>query len=132
MLAAAEAEVGRLSAALAADPTSLQCRRLLFSAEQALLLVRVAADSGARRGELAALRVTGSSTPISRVPKAAVQVPSGVRTRTIAAGIAISLIRCSTSGAERDERPARSGRRGDSGPNAQGASGGGRWRRHLG
>ena len=31
-------------------------RRLLFSAEQALLLVRVAADSGARRGELAVLR----------------------------------------------------------------------------
>ena len=29
---------------------------MLFSAEQALLLVRVAADSGARRGELAVLR----------------------------------------------------------------------------
>ena len=56
MLTVAEADVARLSAALQEDPTSLRWRRLLFSAEQALLLIRVAADSGARRGELAALR----------------------------------------------------------------------------
>jgi integrase len=56
MLSVAEAGVARLSAAVSADPTSLRWRRLLFSAEQALLLVRVAADSGARRGELAVLR----------------------------------------------------------------------------
>jgi integrase len=55
MLTVAEAEVARLSAALEADPMSLSSRRLLFTAEQALLLVRVAADSGARRGELAVL-----------------------------------------------------------------------------
>lgn len=56
MLTLAEGDVARVSAALAADPASLWWRRLLFSAEQALLLVRVAADSGARRGELAVLR----------------------------------------------------------------------------
>jgi integrase len=42
---------------------------LLFSAEQALLLVRVGADSGARRGELAALRfgdLTGRVLTIER------------------------------------------------------------------
>jgi integrase len=54
MLTVAEADVARLSAAVEADPNSGWWRRLLFSAEQALL--RVAADSGARRGELAALR----------------------------------------------------------------------------
>lgn len=41
---------------LAADPGSPRWRRLLFSAEQVLLLVWLAADSGARRGELAVLR----------------------------------------------------------------------------
>ena len=56
MLTVAEADVATLSAAVEADPTSLWWRRVLFSAEQALLLVRVAADSGARRGELAVLR----------------------------------------------------------------------------
>jgi integrase len=56
MLTVAEADVHRLSAALAADPTSPRWRRLLFSAEQTLLLVRLAADSGARRGELAPIR----------------------------------------------------------------------------
>ena len=45
MLTVAEADVARLSTALETDPTSLWWRRLLFSAEQALLLVRVAADS---------------------------------------------------------------------------------------
>ena len=56
MLTVAEADVATLSEALAADPSSLRWRRMLFSAERALLLVRVAADSGARRGELAMLR----------------------------------------------------------------------------
>jgi integrase len=55
MLTLAETDVARLSATLATEPSSLRWRRLLFSAEQALLLVRVA-DSGARRGELAVLR----------------------------------------------------------------------------
>ena len=56
MLTFAEADVARLSMGLEADPGSLWWRRWLFSAEQALLLVRVAADSGPRRGELAVLR----------------------------------------------------------------------------
>jgi integrase len=56
MLAVAVGDVAWRSAALADDPTSLRLRRLLFGAEQTLLIVRVAADSGARRGELAVLR----------------------------------------------------------------------------
>jgi hypothetical protein len=56
MLTVAEADVARLSAAVEADPTSGWWRRVLFIAEQALLLVRVAVESGARRGELAVLR----------------------------------------------------------------------------
>jgi integrase len=42
---------------LEADPCSPARRRAAFGAEQDLLLVRLAADSGARRGELAALRL---------------------------------------------------------------------------
>lgn len=56
LLTTAEASVARLAAELEADPSSAKWRRLLFSAEQAHLLVRVAADSAARRGELAVLR----------------------------------------------------------------------------
>jgi integrase len=56
MLRTAEATVERFGAELSTAPESARCRRRLFSAEQTLLLVRVAADSGARRGELAALR----------------------------------------------------------------------------
>ena len=52
----AEGNVEMAIFALAADPKSPGLRRLLFSAEQGLLLVRLAADSGARRGELAVLR----------------------------------------------------------------------------
>jgi integrase len=39
-------------------PDSAARARRLFAAEQVLLLVRLAADSGARRGELAALRLS--------------------------------------------------------------------------
>lgn len=56
MLRTAEATVEQIGAELSAAPASAQCRRRLFTAEQTLLLVRLAADSGARRGELAALR----------------------------------------------------------------------------
>jgi integrase len=56
LLATAEAAVERLAAELETDPSSAKWRRLLFSAEQSHLLVRVAADSAARRGELAVLR----------------------------------------------------------------------------
>jgi integrase len=56
LLRSAEEIVEKATIALAADPQSPGLRRLLFSAEQGLLLVRLAADSGARRGELAVLR----------------------------------------------------------------------------
>lgn len=56
LLRTAEATVDRIGADLSATPGSARCRRRLFSAERTLLLVRPAADSGARRGELAALR----------------------------------------------------------------------------
>jgi len=57
LLRTTEATVARLGAELAQDPESARLRRLLFSAEQGLVLVQLAADSGARRGELAALRL---------------------------------------------------------------------------
>jgi integrase len=57
LLRTAEGNVLRTAAALAAEPESPGCRRLLFSAEQGLVLVRLAADSGARRGEMAVLRL---------------------------------------------------------------------------
>lgn len=56
LLRSAEDNVEKATIALAADPLSPGLRRLLFGAEQGLLLVRLAADSGARRGELAVLR----------------------------------------------------------------------------
>lgn len=56
LLRTAEAIVDAARDALARDPHAPLRRRLLFSAEQTLLLVRVAADSAARRGELAVLR----------------------------------------------------------------------------
>ena len=40
------------------QPGSAACARRLFTAEQSLLLVRLAADCGARRGELAVLRLS--------------------------------------------------------------------------
>lgn len=69
LLRRAEANVERTTLALAADPDSAVCRRLLFSAEQSLVLVRLAADSAARRGELAVLRrgdLTGRVLTIER------------------------------------------------------------------
>jgi integrase len=58
LLQAAEANVAECAAALGSDPPgSAAKRRLLYSAEQGLLLVRLAADPGARRGELAVLRL---------------------------------------------------------------------------
>jgi len=49
--------VERASAFLVGEPVSPRRLRSLFSAEQDLLLVRLAADCGARRGELAVLRL---------------------------------------------------------------------------
>jgi len=49
--------VGKVEAAL---DGSVRSQKSLHKAEQVRLLVRLAADSGARRGELAALRFTES------------------------------------------------------------------------
>ena len=57
LLSTAEENAARTAFELNRNPDSPGRRRLLFSAEQGLLLVRVAADSGARRGELAVLRL---------------------------------------------------------------------------
>jgi integrase len=56
-LRTAERAVEEASIALAANPQASDLRRRLFNAEQGLLLVRLAADSGARRGELAVLKL---------------------------------------------------------------------------
>jgi hypothetical protein len=56
LLSFAEARAAQATAELLADPSSPRGRRQAFAAEQDLLLVRLAADSGARRGELAVLR----------------------------------------------------------------------------
>jgi len=57
LLAAAQAITNAAADGLATEPGSLQLQRGLFAAEQTLVLVRLAADSAARRGELAALRL---------------------------------------------------------------------------
>jgi integrase len=57
LLRCAEETVERATIAHSENPQSLVQQRLLFSAEQGLLPVRLAADSGARRGELAVLRL---------------------------------------------------------------------------
>jgi integrase len=58
MLAAAAHVVASAENAFRCRPGSAACARRLFEAEQSLLLIRLAADSGARRGELAALRLS--------------------------------------------------------------------------
>jgi integrase len=57
LLGTAEILVAKATTQLSAKPTSPRYQRALFAAEQDLLLVRLAADSGARRGELAVLRL---------------------------------------------------------------------------
>ncbi len=56
LLTVARERVALAEAALAARPASPRALQRLFAAGQDLLLVRLAADSGARRGELAGLR----------------------------------------------------------------------------
>jgi len=58
LLVAAGDAVASADDAFRRQPGSAACARRLFAAEQAVLLVRLAADSGARRGELAALRLS--------------------------------------------------------------------------
>jgi integrase len=57
LLVAAGEAVASAEEAFRRRPGSAACARRLFEAEQSLLLVRLAADCGARRGELAALRL---------------------------------------------------------------------------
>lgn len=57
LLRTAADQIGVAEVALAADPGNRARWEGLFVAEQTQLLVRLAADSGARRGELAALRL---------------------------------------------------------------------------
>jgi integrase len=57
LLETAEDLVSQATTRLRGNPYSARCRASLFAAEQTLLLVRLAADSGARRGELAVLRL---------------------------------------------------------------------------
>ena len=57
LLTLASSNAIRASTALDADPDSALLRRVAFSADQDLLLVRLAADSGARRREIAVLRL---------------------------------------------------------------------------
>ncbi len=56
ILALVEFNAAGATAALDAEPGSKMLRRAAFIAEQERLLVRLAADSGARRGEIAVLR----------------------------------------------------------------------------
>ena len=58
LLAAAGQAAASAQEAFRDRPGSVTRARRLFAAEQSLLLVRLAADSGARRGELAALRLS--------------------------------------------------------------------------
>jgi integrase len=58
LLVAAGDAVTSAEEAFSRQPGSAAGARRLFAAEQSLLLVRLAADSGARRGELAALRLS--------------------------------------------------------------------------
>jgi integrase len=57
LLRYAEARLADARHALDANPNSAQRKRSAFVAEQDLVLVRLAADSGARRGEQAVLRL---------------------------------------------------------------------------
>jgi integrase len=57
LLTTAETIVETATTAWQATPTAPRCLRSLFAAEQTLLVVRLAADSAARRGEIAALRL---------------------------------------------------------------------------
>lgn len=58
LLRAADAEVAAARAGVSEDPTRRVGWQQLFVAEQNRLLVRLAADTGARRGELATLRLS--------------------------------------------------------------------------
>ncbi len=84
------AELGLLEAEVNHASASPRNRQRLHRAEQDLLLVRLAADTGARRGELAALRIedlTGRTLRIDRAVSAGqITVPKSGRGRTLTIG----------------------------------------------
>jgi len=90
LLAAAGDAAASAKDAFTRRPGSAACARRLFAAEQSLLLVRLAADSGARRGELAALRLSdldGRVLTIERSLSAGVLGPTkSGRTRRVTLG----------------------------------------------
>jgi integrase len=90
LLAAAGDAVASAENAFRRRPGSAACARRLFDAEQSLLLVRLAADSGARRGELAVLRLPdldGRVLTIERSLSAGVLCPAkSGRTRRVTLG----------------------------------------------
>jgi integrase len=81
LLGYAEQEVERASAFLVTEPASPRRLRSLFSAEQDLLLVRLAADSGARRGELAVLCLGDLDGRVLTIERACPTVCSDPRSR---------------------------------------------------
>ena len=90
LLSAAGQAAASAQDALRCRPGSAACARRLFAAEQLLLLVRLAADSGARRGELTALRLSdldGRVLTIERSLSAGVLGPTkSNRTRRVTLG----------------------------------------------
>jgi integrase len=90
LLVAAGDAVASAQDAFRRRPGSAACSRRLFAAEQSLLLVRLAADCGARRGELAALRLSdldGRVLTIERSLSAGVLGPTkSGRTRRVTLG----------------------------------------------
>jgi integrase len=90
LLIAAGDAVGYAQGAFTRRPGSAACARRLFGAEQSLLLVRLAADCGARRGELAVLRLSdldGRVLTIERSLSAGVLGPTkSGRTRRVTLG----------------------------------------------
>jgi integrase len=90
LLAAAGGAVASAEDAFRCRPGSAACARRLFAAGQLLLLVRLAADCGARRGELAALRLSyldGRVLTIERSLSAGILGPTkSGRTRRVTLG----------------------------------------------
>ena len=99
LLIAAGDSVASAQDAFTRQPRSAACARRLFAAEQSLLLVRLAADCGARRGELAVLRLSdldGRVLTIERSLSAGVLGPTkSGRTRRVTLGTGTAdMIRC--------------------------------------
>jgi integrase len=90
LLVAAGEAVASAGDAFRRRPGSAACAQRLFAAEQSLLLVRLAADCGARRGELAVLRLSdldGRVLTIERSLSAGVLGPTkSGRTRRVTLG----------------------------------------------